>query len=209
MDNIIHHYDLNTKIHNNYAYYTTIKGIYGLKQASLLKYNDFKKYLSHYGYYPIPHTVGLWKYTTRQMTFCLCVDNFGVKYFHKQDIDHLISTLTCCYKISLDWSGKNYYELTLDWCYNLNYLDIGIPSNIPSIHTRFHHKKPSPPVLAPIPLQNNPSLLPTSQKPLVLQIIGCLFYYIRSIDSSLLVALNIAAQSQAALTTHTLLLCCT
>ena len=118
--------------------------MYSLKQAVLLAYNYLKKNLSPYGYYPMPHSVGLWKHTTRQITFYLCVDDFGVKCFYKQDIDHLISTLTHFYKISLDWSGKKYCGLTLDWCYDLNYLDISIPSYKPSVLTRFHHKKAYP-----------------------------------------------------------------
>ena len=129
--------------------------MYGLKLTALLVYNFLKKNLAPYGYYAIPHTVGLWKHATRPILFCLCIDNFGVQYFHKQHINHLMSTLTYFYKISLDCSGKNYCGLTFDWCYNLNYVDISIPSYLPSVFICFHHDKPSSPILSPIPLKTS------------------------------------------------------
>ena len=54
--------------------------MYGLKQAAILAYDHLVKNLGNYGYYPIPHTVGLWKHKMRRISFCLCVDDFGVKY---------------------------------------------------------------------------------------------------------------------------------
>ena len=47
----------------------------------------------------------------------------------------LIATLKRFYNVSLDWSCKNYSGLTLDWHYDLNYLDISIPSYIPTVLT--------------------------------------------------------------------------
>ena len=67
--------------------------MYGLKQAALLAYNFQPRNLEPYGYHPIPHTLDLWKHVTRKIAFCLYDDEFGVKYFHKDDVDHLIATL--------------------------------------------------------------------------------------------------------------------
>ncbi len=42
-----------------YVYFQITKGMYGLKQAAILAYKQLKENLSKYGYYPIPHTVGM------------------------------------------------------------------------------------------------------------------------------------------------------
>ena len=66
--------------------------MYGLKQAELLAYNFLKYNLATHGYARIPHTSGLWKHTTRRIIFCLCIDDFGIKYYNKDDAIHLITT---------------------------------------------------------------------------------------------------------------------
>ena len=38
--------------------------------------------------------------------FCLCVDDFGVKYFSKDDANHLIQTLNNKYECTIDWEGE-------------------------------------------------------------------------------------------------------
>ena len=70
-------------------------------------------------------------------------------------------------------------------------------------------KKILKPVLVPSPTCKPYSndLLPSKQKTLVQHIIGCLLYYARAIDSSILVASNKISQSQGTLTFHTLRLC--
>ena len=99
----IEHYNLTKKItKDGYIYIKIKKGMYGLKYAALLGYQQLVQHLKPFGYYPIPHTDGLWKHTSRKITFCLCVDDFGVKYFHKSDVDHLIDALRQRYDISTD-----------------------------------------------------------------------------------------------------------
>ena len=50
----------------------------------------------------------------RPISFSLCVDAFGVKYFGKKHADHLMSVLKEHYKISHDWKGKRYLGMDLD-----------------------------------------------------------------------------------------------
>ena len=104
---IINKYDLEKKFHNDYAYVRIKKGMYGLKQAAVLAYDNLVKILAPFGYRPIPHTTGLWKHDTKPISFCLCVDDFGMKYFDKKDVDHLISALQSNYVISTDWTQNN------------------------------------------------------------------------------------------------------
>ena len=64
--------------------------MYGLKQAALLAYNKLVQHLAPHGYRPVPHSRGLWTHDIRPTSFCLCVDDFGIKYFTKNDANHLL-----------------------------------------------------------------------------------------------------------------------
>jgi hypothetical protein len=57
------------------------KGMYGLKEASILAFEQIKAHLALHGYTPMAFTPGLWKHKTRRTTFTLAVDDFGIKYF--------------------------------------------------------------------------------------------------------------------------------
>jgi hypothetical protein len=75
---IIDEYGL-TRAHfdsKGYIYLEIQKGMYGLKEASILAYDQLKAYLAPYGYSPVRFTPGLWKHDTRRTTFTLAVDNF-------------------------------------------------------------------------------------------------------------------------------------
>ena len=91
---IIDRYSLLDLVDNQgYVYVKINKGMYGLKQAALLAYNKLVNHLAPFGYHPLPFSLGLWTHETRKTTFCLCVDDFGVKYFSLDDAEHLISAL--------------------------------------------------------------------------------------------------------------------
>lgn len=91
----------------------------------------------------------MWKHQSRLIQFCLCVDNFRIKYVKKTDISHLIETLQARYKITVDWTGSNYCGLTLNWNYAKQYVNISIPGYIEKLLTRLAYKRPSRPTHAP------------------------------------------------------------
>ena len=123
--------------------------MYGLKQAAILAYNQLKKNLAPHGYYPIPNTVGLWKHINRPISFCLCVDDFRIKFQNKDDANHLIQTLQKFYKINIDWTGEHYCGLTLKWDYQKQFVDISMPGYIEKLLKRLAHPSPKRPVHAP------------------------------------------------------------
>ena len=82
--------------------------MYGLKQAVFITYKQLFKYMDRYGYYPIPSTIGLCYHCMRRTTFCLCVDEFGVKYLHKDDADHLLSSLAKIFILNISgWKERS------------------------------------------------------------------------------------------------------
>ena len=91
---IIQRYNLHALIHNGYITMRINKGMYGLKQAALLAYETVSSLLINGGYTPIAGSLGLWTHKTRDLSFCLCVDDFGVQYVGQEHAKHLIKTLT-------------------------------------------------------------------------------------------------------------------
>ena len=49
--------------------------------------------------------------------FTLVVDNFGIKYTNKDDIDHLFAAIKDGYSLKIDWEGAKYVGIDLDWNY--------------------------------------------------------------------------------------------
>ncbi len=57
---------------------------------------------------------GLWKHDARPIQFTLVVNDFGVKYFSKEYAQHLKNALKEHYKLTYNWTGKQYIGITLD-----------------------------------------------------------------------------------------------
>ena len=178
--------------------------MYGLKQAAILAYNNLVNNLQDDGYFPIPHTVGLWKHTTRKTIFCLCVDDFGIKYFNKDDANHLLTSLRKHYTVSTDWGGTNYCGLTIKWNYQAQYVDISMPGYIEKLLARLKYKLPPHPTATPFRIPRpaygkrtqmaKPPDTSTKLSPKditrVQAIIGSILYYARAIEHPALPALN-------------------
>jgi hypothetical protein len=126
-----------------YVYLEIREGMYGLKEASILAYHQLKEHLAQYGYAPVRFTPGLWKHNTRHTTFTLAVNDFGIKYFCKDDADHLFSALhDDKYELTKDWTGTSYLGLTLKWNYDAGCVDISMPTYVSKALARFQHTHP-------------------------------------------------------------------
>ena len=51
---------------DGYVYIKIIKGMYGLKQAYIIAYNQLILYMDPHGYYPVPFTTGICAHKTRK-----------------------------------------------------------------------------------------------------------------------------------------------
>ena len=94
------------KVNDEWIYFRIKKAIYGLKQAGLLSNKILAKILNKEGYYQAKHTPGLWTHETRQISFTLVVDDFGVKYVKEEDVHHLEKVLEAFYPCKSDWTGN-------------------------------------------------------------------------------------------------------
>jgi hypothetical protein len=136
---IIDQYHLLDLVHNGFVLVTISRGMYGLPQAGILAYNQLMTHLAQYGYAPCTHTPGLWTHETRNVTFCLVVDDFCIKYTNRCDDEHHLTALQALYVVTTDWTGSLYLAMTIDWDYHNHTVDISMPGHVTNALDRFQH----------------------------------------------------------------------
>ena len=210
---IIRRYNLTEKRHGDYVYVKITKGMYGLKQAAIIAYKQLCAHLASHGYTPIEGTDCMFKHKTRKTMFCFCIDDFGIKYFSKDDADHLINALKEKYEGTEDWSGKFFCGYTIDWNYEQKYVDISMPTYVPAALKRLNYIMNKYPEYAPhdtdliiygrkgtqqytaAPDESN--LLDPAETKYIQSLIGTFLYYGRALDGTILPALNSISTQQA------------
>ncbi|KAL7528762.1 hypothetical protein ACHAXR_002615, partial [Thalassiosira sp. AJA248-18] len=187
---IIELYNLQPKIKNGYVYMEIQRGMYGLPQSGMLANKLLKERLEEYGFVELPHTPGLFKHETRPIWFCLTVDDFGIKYFGKENTNYLIDVL------------EKYYEM--EWHYDEGYVDISMPGYVNKQLVKYKH--PPPKRRQDCPYEPNPIKygkqsdevvhekisppLSTAEQKYVQGVIGSFLYYARAVDLTILMALS-------------------
>ena len=68
---------------NGWCYCEIRKAIYGLSQCVYLAFKQLEKVLGSEGYFQSRFNPGFWLHKTRDISFKLVVDDFGVKYTKK------------------------------------------------------------------------------------------------------------------------------
>lgn len=214
--NIIVKNNLQPYLSNGSILFQVNKGMYGLPQAGLLAQNRLIQHLAAHGYHQTAATC-LFRHDANGTDFSLVVDDFGVKYTTKEGAQHLIDTLQKLYTITIDWTGSKYLGFTIVFNHDHQYVDISMPGYIDKVLQRFTPIQTggaASPALYTPPSYGNPDLRPSSDDSptlsapdiLMLQeIIGCLLYYARGIDITILTAVNHLASLQAHPTCNTMI----
>ena len=202
---------------DGYVYCKIKRGMYGLKQAARLARDQLIKNLAPFGYFPSPQAPNIWIHSSRQTKFCLCVDDFGVKYFSEDDATHLINALQSAYTITIDKSGSNFCGLHLEWDYKNKWVDISMPKYVLKILKKLGHPSPSTQRHSPhrwVPKtygqkvhltapEDHSEILSKLETTKIQRIVGSFLYYARAVDSTIHTAVNELSASQAAPTTKT------
>jgi hypothetical protein len=81
-------------------------------------------------------------FTIPPLTFTLVVDDIGVKFVDKADVDHLISSIRTTYTLTEDRTGNLYCGITLDWDYVGRTVDISMPGYIKKKLQEYEHVMP-------------------------------------------------------------------
>ena len=88
-EEIMEKYKLREYKEAGWVYVRISLGIYGLPQAGILGNKLLAKCLAKAGYYQCQYTPGLWQQVWHPITFCLVVDNFGIKTVGLTHAKHL------------------------------------------------------------------------------------------------------------------------
>jgi hypothetical protein len=140
---IIEKYKLEKHVFNGYVHLELRRAVCGLPQAGILANKCLKRKLALFGYHECKNTPGLLYHDTRKITFTLVVDNFGVKYVDKCNIEHLITSLKANYALTVDWTDNLYCGIFLDWDYVNQWVDILMQGYISKKLQEYSHALPN------------------------------------------------------------------
>ncbi len=110
---IFKQYNLKTHVMDSWVHLEMRRAVWGLPQAGILANKRLQRKLAPFGYYQCVNTPSLWYHGTHPFTFMLIVDDFGVKYIDKADVDHLIASIKTTYTLTKDWTGNLYCGIKL------------------------------------------------------------------------------------------------
>jgi len=214
-DEIIDKYNLRAIVNNGWVYFRIKRGMYGLPEAGILANKLLKSRLIKAGYYECQFTPGLYKHVWRPIMFSLVVDDFGVKCQGMQHARHLKKALEKHYEVSVDWEGKLFCGVTLDWNYDMRHVDLSVPGYVDRKLIKYGHKKPKHPqhspylaapivygakVQSPVP-SDKTALLSDKQIKHIQDIVGSFIWYSRACDPTLAAALSALGSRQSNATT--------
>ena len=114
--------------------------MYGLPQAGLLANELLETRYNKRGYQQSKLVLGLSKHKWRPVHFTLVVDDFGVKYVVEEHTLHLKQTLEENYTVTIEWDGKRYIGITLDWDYTRRQVHLSIPGFVGKALKELGHK---------------------------------------------------------------------
>ena len=131
------------------------------------------------------------------------VDDFGVKYVNKADAHHLIDHLSKEYKCTVDWDGKIFLGIHLDWNYDKRTVDLSMPNYVTKARHIFNHKMPTTPEHSPHPytaprygkhqqMVDNPTIRPLTpaNRKIIERFVGLFQYYGRTLDGTMLASIS-------------------
>jgi hypothetical protein len=93
LQSVITKYNLKSLFYKEYVYFELRKCLYGLPQSGKLSQTRLIAHLTLNGYKQCDNTPCLFRQLTRDTTFSLFVDDFGVSYRNSTDTQYLITTL--------------------------------------------------------------------------------------------------------------------
>jgi hypothetical protein len=106
-DSVMEFYDLQPFIVNNALFCSVHKTHYGLPQAGALSQQRLFRQLKDHGYFQLPSTPSVFRNRSGTIRFTLVVDDFGVVWNNREDLNHFIQTLTKLYQGKAIWRVRN------------------------------------------------------------------------------------------------------
>lgn len=204
------------------VYLEVMGALYGMKQAGYLAHLEILEHLANHGYTPCPNTPCLFKHHTDDIEFTLITDDFGVRYGNKAAADKLLAAMSQKYPMTHDWTGNKYagFDILIDYAEATKRVEISMKGYIAAVLKRFKHvvnptqNAYSPEIFTPInygskesqltkPIDESPVLSATDIN-LLQQITGCMLYYVRGVDATMLLGVDHISREQSKGTQETM-----
>jgi hypothetical protein len=196
-------YGLDQLVNNGYVYAQINKAWYGLKESGKLANDDMVGLLKRHGYHQAKHTSGLFTHETRDISFTLVVDDFGIKYKRQEDVDHLMAALRGKYTMKVVMEAKQYVGISLDWDYIDRELTCSMDEYVKAALSEFQHEKPKQHHYGPSKAErpdygariqyvkeDTSAPLPPDKIRYIQKVVGKFLFMGRALDNTMLHALN-------------------
>jgi hypothetical protein len=201
----------------HFVYCDILTTLYGLACSGLLSHLRLLAQLFAYDYIQTS-TPCLFRHRTRDITFCLVVDDLAIKYNDLPDLQHLTACLGELFHIKVYPVCTSFLGFTVDYDRTARTLSLSYPSYIPDLLQRLRpngipsQKSPciyTPPVFGSRDPQvthvdDSPPASPAEAAEIRV-IVGSLLYYARAVDATLLTAVCLLSSHQAQPTKQTVL----
>ena len=213
---IINKYELAKFVYHDRIRFKVLKCMYGHPVSGRLSNILLTKTLKNAGYYEDELTPCLFHHPTRNIKFVLIVDDLGIKYSKLEDLDHLCEAIGKVWKVKVDKTGSKFLGMMLKWEYDLPIprLTLDSPTVVPDALKRFCPNrvlkgKDTPSIYKPPSYgkSSNSQAAPIDKpecKKFVQQVTGTFSHYSRTIDYTMLEAVNTISQKQANPTSETM-----
>ena len=176
---------------------------YGLRESGYIAHQDLVTHLKKFGYEEFATTPGLFRHTTRDISFTLVVDNFGIMYTNKADVDHLVSAIKERYPVKVKMDPDQYIGIDLQWDYEKRELICSMNGYVETALRELEHAAPTQFYYGPSKynepkygqriqyshVDQSPPLSPPAIK-WIQRCTGKFLFYVRAIDNTMLHALN-------------------
>jgi hypothetical protein len=207
-------HNLHPFVANGTIIFQVDRAMYGFPQSGLLAQEQLVAHLASFGYTMCEHVPCLFRHATNSATFSLVVDDFGIKFTNKEDAEHLIAAIETKYKLKVDWTGKKYLGMNINFAPDGRSVKLSMDGYIDKVLARFcpnsTHTANSPGIYVPpaYGVRTQTAVIDATT-PLdgpeikrLQEIVGCLLYYARVIDYTMLTVLNGISSEQAHATQH-------
>ena len=118
-----------------YIVFRIEKTMYGLKEAGKLSNLRLVSLLQAFDFFQTT-TPGLFRHSTRPITFVLVVDDFGVKYHHPSDFAYLVSCLSTLYHVKAHPIASSFLGFSLSHNRSSRTFTISYPGYVSTLLTR-------------------------------------------------------------------------
>ena len=200
----------------SFVYCEICKSMYGLGSASLLSQLRLIAQLHAHDYIQT-ETPCIFRHKTRNISFCLVVDDFCISYTDIADLQHFSDSLAELYHIKVYPTCTDYLGFTIVYDRVARTITLSCPDYIPDLLTRLQlsdiptAKSPCiyvPPIFGSKEPQKtrvdaSPQLSP-DQASFVQIVVGSLLCYARAVDATLLTAVCLLSSQQSSPTAATL-----